>query len=921
MELKWKFLEDGSLYVEDPVYKKPYILPPHIAGMFQTKEMKRLQKIKQTDYSWIEWPEMKDNKRWRHSMGVAHLGHELFERFSKEIFAEYEIELDEMEQEIAECVLAAHDIGHLDNSHHSEDLIPYSHEARTVDILLGDTQVGRYLRSKYPIDKIEQVVSIISKINNDEPIDNSTLSPLMQMYSQVVSSSYDIDKIDYTLGDSYYAKIPSGVDQEEIIKGFNITVDKNGDLRLVIKEKAQRQGERLQIERFQNYRDIYYCAASVIINNIAPVISQLIVQEPDSVKQQLPSIFLKKMEASVAKKRITTLEEELQMTDDVTDRAYDILKRQAVNPVLRYLCDVKRVRKDCRVFNTDEQSKGFMDELQLIFQDKDLSNTNSLIYSNSFCKLKKPNEDFLIEKENGEVISIEEKTGSVVKPQVFELRRIFFNPELLRLELGLSIEEFRKYKPQIEHLMDRMSGKTEEFQVRYTLLDKKVTKEELIQLLKENGFQFRGSTEGRNIDDYYDTRDFELLSSGSALRGRKSIIEDTQTFSAMYKTPIDGQSKKYTLRNIFETSHGMTDTSLDTVRKAIGEQKISIEESCLLENKPILHADTNRTKMYFVKGNKAICVAWDETNYQNKWLDREADDVMIEVQNKRGTNKLILKTVDQIFSKAPEKFKKCQISKVLRGMKLTCKKREIEEKEESLLDKASIEREKKVRFSEQDRSKLELLLPTIIEQLGFVRKEETYQQTDQTDYYFDTPSLYYGKAKEETSLRTRKKANGRLTSTYKVPTKTSSNMAERAEIEATPEDISAESFLNAMKQKNIKIYPANLTTTTKVENHRKKLTFRGNGLEIELAIDDVMNYYLKTNKAKKSQEGEFEMEIKNAEITVEKQKEILEGLWQDILEKCQLEGIKLTTSKHNKYVSSLIELGILKEQEIQEEYC
>lgn len=120
--------------MEDPVHKTPYVLPPHIVGMFKTKEMERLQRIKQTDYSYIEYPELENNKRWRHSMGVAHLGYELFEKFSKGVFAKYGIEIDSMEREIAECVLVAHDIGHLDNSHHSERLIKYSHELRTVDI-------------------------------------------------------------------------------------------------------------------------------------------------------------------------------------------------------------------------------------------------------------------------------------------------------------------------------------------------------------------------------------------------------------------------------------------------------------------------------------------------------------------------------------------------------------------------------------------------------------------------------------------------------------------------------------------------------------------------------------------------------------------------------------------------------------------
>lgn len=119
----------------------------------------------------------------------------------------------------------------------------------------------------------------------------------MQLYSQVVSSSYDIDKIDYTLGDSYYAGIPTGAEPMELLNSFSVTLDNNGDMRLTIKEKVQRQGERLQIERFQNYRDMYYNLSSELLDHITPKIYQLVIEEPQEVKNMLPAIFLKKVEA------------------------------------------------------------------------------------------------------------------------------------------------------------------------------------------------------------------------------------------------------------------------------------------------------------------------------------------------------------------------------------------------------------------------------------------------------------------------------------------------------------------------------------------------------------------------------------------------------------------------------------------------
>jgi len=921
MELSWKFLENGSLYVEDPVYKTPYVLPPHIAGMFKTKEMERLQKIKQTDYSYIEYPGLEKDKRWRHSMGVAHLGYELFEKFSRGVFAEYGIEIDSMEREIAECVLAAHDIGHLDNSHHSERLIKYSHELRTVDILLGDTEVGRYLRSKYPEDKVEEVVLMIAKINNKEVIEKSKLSPLMQLYSQVVSSSYDIDKIDYTLGDSYCAGIPTGVEPMELLNGFSVTLDNNGDMRLAIKEKVQRQGERLQIERFQNYRDMYWNIPSELMDRIVPKIYQLVEEEPQEVKNMLPAIFLKKVEAGMADRRITTLEEELQMVDDITDISYEILTKHARNPVLRYLCDIKTLARDTKTFhvnnNVQEYFKKHLQELQAMFPNADLSDTKSLTYSDVICELKRSSEDFLVESDNGEIVSIEEKEGSVIKPQVFHIRRIYFNPELLRLELGLSKEEFKQYKLQMDNFIDNLGERTEEFQARYTLEDKSVKQEDIIHMLKEHGFSLVGTSNDRNIDDYYDTRNLDLLKQGKELRGRTGR---SGKISAMYKEPVEGDSKSYTFRKVFEVSTGVKDTSLEAVKSAL-TPRVGELATIPLENKPMIHADTGRTKMYFVRNGKAICVAWDETLYHNKWFGKQAPDVMIEIQNRRGTSKLILKTIDQIFDKYPEKFRKCKMSKVLRGVNLTRLQKEQPENDSHSIEQedSHIEREKKIKFLEQDRKKIESLLPEILSELGFEAETQEFDLSDQMDYYFDTPSLYYGKSKGEPSLRTREKASGKLETTYKVPEASNGDIAEREEKEgAKPKSTSVEDFKKSMQERGISIYPDNLELATKVDNHRKKMTFYRSGMKIELAIDDVTNINPKTDKRVKSKKGEFELEIKEAQMPVEKQREVLDRIWQAILQRCNQQGIALFPSEHNKYVSSLLELGLLREREQEE---
>ena len=59
---------------------------------------------------------------------------------------------------------------------------------------------------------------------------------------------------------------------------------------------------------------------------------------------------------------------------------------------------------------------------------------------------------------------------NLIRPQeVFEDTYVFFNPELLRIELGFSKEEFNKYEDEVKKMVEELNKKPEEFELKYII--------------------------------------------------------------------------------------------------------------------------------------------------------------------------------------------------------------------------------------------------------------------------------------------------------------------------------------------------------------------------------------------------------------------------------------------------------------------
>lgn len=169
-------------------------------SLINTKEFQRLRRVKQLGFSELVYPGA-THSRFSHSVGVFQTARELMELIRRRIGS-----FDSEKAEIALTAALVHDLGHGPFSHAFEEATKLlnkdraekrkekteklkKHEIWTTDILLEDTDISKVL-SSYKGPEFQK--SVANLLLADTPAD---------IYSAVVSSQFDADRLDYVRRD------------------------------------------------------------------------------------------------------------------------------------------------------------------------------------------------------------------------------------------------------------------------------------------------------------------------------------------------------------------------------------------------------------------------------------------------------------------------------------------------------------------------------------------------------------------------------------------------------------------------------------------------------------------------------------------------------------------------------------------------
>lgn len=668
--------EDKSLIIEDPVYG--YIIVPYpFSEILKTKEMRRLSGISQNGFSQLEFKELENNDRLSHSVGAFHVMSFFLKRLEI-ILKNYNIKLSPDDKDIALCAMLLHDIGHGPFSHSLEQITNYSHEKRTTDILLGNTEVNQLLIEIFGKQKVKKIASFIAEINDKDEIGKDSFTKLL---NNLVSYQLDADRIDYLLRDAYYVGIASAIDLKRIVSNLNVVVNNNQEYELLIDRKGLASIENVLLQRYQMYRDVYLSPISVL----GDIIFEKIIERyrKNIILHLLPvSTNFKKLAFDPS---ISNLKDFIEMKDEDFKKSFEILAKTDLDPIMAYLCNFDHI-DDYMLIKNEVQINKIKDRLREIFGNIDLENTLSIISIKTKTKLYKKEQKLNIQNGN-RIMDLTECTNLIKPQEILEDRYIFFNPKILRIELGLCDENFIKYESEIRKMLEELNKKPEEFELKYIVEDEikeDYLLDQILSVFVENGFKIVSTIEKQNDDEYYDTKNLDFYKKGGSLRIRKVKQKDKEKIKATCKMPLE-KGEVYSSRS--EIEENLPDDHFETFRQKMVELNVEINFEELL-NFPILNSKTKRSDVVLEKNGVQVCLSFDRSQYTNHSLNEiSATDRMIEIEAIGKLNdRIILNEIHEFITSVFQGLKVNKQSKYERGINRTLQIYNAICKQENIID-------------------------------------------------------------------------------------------------------------------------------------------------------------------------------------------------------------------------------------------
>ena len=230
--------------LRDPIHNYIQIDYAVIWDVLATREVQRLRRIHQLGTTYLVYHGA-EHSRFSHSLGV----YEIARRMMNEVAG---IEtLSERDRVAVMLAALLHDVGHGPYSHIFERITGVHHEAITLAILRGHSEVHRVLEN-HQVGLSAVVASIIDHTHPD---------PLL---SSFVSGQLDADRMDYLLRDAYFTGTSYGrYDLERILRTLTIT-----QRQLTVKESGIHSVEDYIMARYQMYWQVYYHPVSRAVEGL-----------------------------------------------------------------------------------------------------------------------------------------------------------------------------------------------------------------------------------------------------------------------------------------------------------------------------------------------------------------------------------------------------------------------------------------------------------------------------------------------------------------------------------------------------------------------------------------------------------------------------------------------------------------------------
>lgn len=657
-----RMLKMEKLVIQDKVHKQIILEGPYIK-LIQTPEFQRLKDITQTANAYLEYPNLKNTTRYEHSMGTYHVLNNIIEQLARKL-EKQNIKINEEEKEVAKVAMLLHDIGHMAYSHTAEKITKYSHEKRSIDIIADEkTKIHRIIKEEWGEEFLQKVINFLQDIYLKETIPETieihkNRVSLANVLKSLISNNIDADRLDYQIRDSQDVGFQVLTDLDKIIQSFEVVVA-NDNVTIAIPEEKMYLIETMLFERARNYAKIYYGSKSVISDVVFQKLLETLKEKPEEI-DFLPKDSIRDF-MSLNEKEYT-IQECLQITQTPIREFLEKLKEHTNDESILYLLNLEQATNGYTRITTDASKEYIQDLLQKAIPQWDAKKSSALVDETRTIKVYKSNkknktniitqngiEDF---KDLEHFIDIRDK----------KIRTVAINAEMIRLELGISKEEFEEtIQPKINSVIRSLTRSKEEFEIKYLVNQPIMDYLDFKDLLTKQ-FPIIQECVYHNHDNYYDDQELNFLKNGKTLRIRQGMQADgtnpveQEIENTIKRIRIHYKTKKSS-NQIFNTSKKEEEfgksSQIQDYESFLKKQHIdgnSLEET--------LSVDSLRRLFTINVGGIPVDVCFNASVYQNHLYDElpgESQTIEIQTVSKNPSDRLaLLKVHEYIQEKVPQ---------------------------------------------------------------------------------------------------------------------------------------------------------------------------------------------------------------------------------------------------------------------------
>lgn len=267
----------GKIF-RDPVHGDIFV-PERFLKIIDTAVLQRMRRIKQLATAELVFPEA-NHTRFSHSLGTFYVMSLLLKRLCQ-LFDQLGIPHSAEEEDAVLAAALLHDVGHGPYSHAFECVSNgEKHEEWTRKIITEDKELKEVLDT-WPNGHNRFTKYLLYCLNMD---DSSEDWKLINVFSSLISSQLDADRIDYLMRDSYNTGINFGqLDLQRLISGMSLC-EYNGKMRICFDVSALPAVEQFIIGRFNMYDSVYFAPYKVFSEILIAKIVRGLSQE-----KELPS--------------------------------------------------------------------------------------------------------------------------------------------------------------------------------------------------------------------------------------------------------------------------------------------------------------------------------------------------------------------------------------------------------------------------------------------------------------------------------------------------------------------------------------------------------------------------------------------------------------------------------------------------------